>query len=135
MRDPRSEDAFERSLRAALGRGRAPRVWVEEALAQAARVGPLPAPVAPRREASLVGVLLPHLLGLLLLGGFLAALLLRPDRGAPLAETLAGLVRGLALPHPGITLLPALLGTALLALALVLVLGLAAGGFARAGRR
>jgi hypothetical protein len=125
--DELRETSFDREIRASLRDGRAPRAWVEDALAVPSR-----AVVArPARPVSLLSVLAPHLLGLVLLGSLLVALFLVPGLRAGVSEAfdLPGI------PWVGEALRPvdvsALLGT----LAVVTVIGLGAGGFSPLRRR
>jgi hypothetical protein len=72
------DETLARSLRAALSEERAPRAWVEAAMALPGRPGVSPRPV-PRHTPRLV-VVFPHLCGLALLVGLGLAMFFAPDR-------------------------------------------------------
>jgi hypothetical protein len=125
--DSLHDERFDRDLRTALRGDRAPRAWVEDALAVPAQT--TSAPAAPR--TSLFALLVPHLLGLGLLVALLTALLLRPELGT-------GLTGNLHLPsftwlERSITPLNG--AAALFTLLVGMVIAFGAGGFSRPGRR
>jgi hypothetical protein len=125
--DELHDERFDRELRAALRADRAPRAWVESALAVPARTAS--APVAPR--TSLFALLVPHLLGLGLLVALLAALLLRPELGTGWTGSLH--LPSFAWLEEAITPLNG--AAALLTLLVGMVIAFGAGGFSRPGRR
>ncbi len=85
------EDLLGRSLKAAFHAERAPEAWTREALAAPARKA---APVLMPRGESRLLVVLPHLLGVALLVGFVLAMAFRPDIRASLQSLMAPLFAG-----------------------------------------
>jgi len=125
--DELRDTSFDREIRAALRGDRAPRGWVQDALAVPSRVAP--APSAPR--VPLVALLAPHLLGLGLLVGLIAAIVLLPGLRSGLAD-------GFRLPDLswiGEALRPVDGVAAFLTLAVVAVVGIGAGGMSLSRRR
>jgi len=118
---------FDREIRAALSGDRAPRAWVEEALAVPSHVAP--APSAPR--VPLVALLAPHLLGLGLLAALIAAIVFLPGLRVGLADgfrppDLSWIAEALR-PVDGLAVL--------FTLAVVAVVGIGAGGMSLSRRR